>query len=221
MFKRKWLLGLVGTLLLASPASAFAFDDVDHTTGREEINYLQNHNILSGITDTEFQPDAALTTAQGVAALVKGLHLNIDNMRFIKAPKASDYYTSVDDQAWYSTDMMIAHLNGLQLNADVDASSVMTRGQFATLLWQGVEQVDPDIHESGGSTGALTDQSVTIHDANALPSSEQQILEQVIDSGIASLDEKNNFRPNDPITRAEAAVMLYNALELTGQAEES
>ncbi|ANF96609.1 S-layer homology domain-containing protein [Paenibacillus bovis] len=220
MFNRKWLLGWVSTLLLAAPISAFAFDDLDHTTGREEINYLQNHNILSGVTDTEFQPDAALTTAQGVAALVKGLNLNIDNMRFIKAPKASDYYTSVDDQAWYSTDMIIAHLNGLQLESDVDASSTMTRGQFATLLWQGVEQVDPDIHESGGSTGALQGQSITIHDANHLSSAEQQILEQVIDSGIASLDEKNNFRPNDPITRAEAAVMLYNALELTGQTEE-
>ncbi|WP_046214538.1 S-layer homology domain-containing protein [Paenibacillus wulumuqiensis] len=220
MFIRKWILGLAGAVILATPGSALAFDDLDHTTGREEIGYLQNHDILSGITDTEFQPEATLTTAQGVAALVKGLELNIDNIRFIKAPKASDYYTNIDDNAWYSSDMLIAHLNGLQLDADVDAASPMTRGQFATLLWQGVEQIDPDIHESGGSTGTLQDEPVTIDDSLSLPSLEQQILEQVIDSGIASLDGTGNFRPDEPITRAEAAVMLYNALELTGKTDE-
>lgn len=221
MFIRKWIIGLAGAAVLAAPGSALAFEDLDHTTGREEIEYLQNHDIVSGITDTEFQPDAPLTTAQGVAALVQGLDLNIDNIRFIKAPKASDYYTNIDDNAWYSSDMLIAHLNGLQLDADVDATSPITRGQFAALLWQGVEQIDPDIYESGGSTGTLQNEPVTIRDTSSLPSSQQQILEQVIDSSIASLDDKGNFRPDEPITRAEAAVMLYNALELTGKIDES
>lgn len=217
MFIRKWSLGLAGVLLFTAPGSTFAFSDLDHSPAREEIEYLENHNIISGITETEFQPEEPLSHAQGVAFLVKGLGLNIDNLRFIKAPQASDYFTRIDDAAWYSTPMMIAHLNGLQLDADIAADETMTRAQFAILLWQGVEQVEPDIHESGGATGSLQDRPVTIQDVGSLTASDTEMLKQVIDSKLAVLDEHGNFRPEEPITRAEAAVMLYKAMELTGK----
>lgn len=217
MFIRKWMIGLTGALLIAAPGNALAFDDLEQTNGREEIQYLKTHDIIAGITGTEFQPDAPLTNAQGVAFLVKGLDLNIDNLRFIKAPKASDYFTGMDDSAWYSTDMMIAQLNGLELAQTIDTSATMSRVQFASLLWQGVEQLDPDIHESGGATGTLQDEAITIKDDDALNDSQRDVLSQVLDSDIASVDAEGNFRPDVPITRAEAAVMLYNALELTGK----
>ncbi|MEW4369350.1 S-layer homology domain-containing protein [Paenibacillus kandeliae] len=216
---RKWIIGLTGALLIAAPGNALAFDDLDQTNGREEIQYLKTHDIIAGITGNEFQPDAPLTNAQGIAFLVKGLHLNIDHLRFIKAPKASDYFTDMDDHAWYSTDMMIAQLNGLELAQNINTDATMSRVQFASLLWQGVEQLDPDIHESGGATGALQDNSVKITDAGSLNDYQRDVLSQIIDSDIAQVDAEGNFRPDVPITRAEAAVMLYNALELTGKIE--
>lgn len=217
MCVRKWMIGLTGALLIAAPCYALAFDDLDQTYGREEIQYLKTHDMIAGITGNEFQPDAPLTNAQGVAFLVKGLNLNIDHLRFIKAPKASDYFTDMDDHAWYSTDMMIAQLNGLELAQNIDTNATMNRLQFASLLWQGVEQLDPDIHESGGATGALQDEPMKINDDGSLNEYQRDVLSQVIDSDIAQVDAEGNFRPDVPITREEAAVMLYNALELTGK----
>jgi len=218
MIVRKWLVGLAGVLLFASGSQAFAaFDDLDNTLDKKKIEYLDEYHILTGMTDTKYAPEHALNTAQGVSALVKGLDLNLDNMRFIKKPEASDYYTRISNEAWYSDDMMVAYLNGLDIPADVDVTTSMTRGQFVSLLWQAVEQVDPDINESGGNNITSTTANEQIADDQSLSAMDQQMLQQVIHREIATLDPKNKFYPNEPITRAEAAVMLYNAIELTGK----
>ncbi len=218
MIVRKWLVGLAGVLLFASGSQAFAaFDDLDNTLDKKKIEYLDEYHILTGMTDTKYAPERALNTAQGISALVKGLDLNLDNMRFIKKPEASDYYTRISNEAWYSNDMIVAYLNGLDIPADVDVTAAMTRGQFATLLWQAVEQVDPDINESGGNNIASATANEEIADDNSLSAMDQQMLQQVIHREIATLDSKNKFYPDEPITRAEAAVMLYNAIELTGK----
>lgn len=218
MMVRKCTLGLASFLLLASGNHAFAaFDDLDNTLDKKKIEYLDEYHILTGMTETTYAPEHSLNVAQGVSSLVKGLDLNIDNMRFIKKPEASDYYTHISNDAWYSYDMIVAHHNGLDLPADVDVTTAMTRGQFATLLWQAVEQVDPDINESGGNNITSTKADPQIADHHSLSAIDQQMVEQVIHNEIATLDQKGKFYPDEPITRAEAAVMLYNAIELTGK----
>ncbi|UTW70166.1 hypothetical protein KHA80_05905 [Anaerobacillus sp. HL2] len=52
--------------------------------------------------------DGSVTYATGVALIVRALDLNIGHMRFIKEPKASDYYTNVEDNKWYS-DLLFMH----------------------------------------------------------------------------------------------------------------
>lgn len=218
MMIRTCTFGLASFLLLASGSQAFAaFDDLDNTLDKKKIEYLDEYHILQGITENKYAPDHSLNTAQGVSALVTGLDLNIDNMRFIKQPEASDYFTRITNDAWYSNNMMIAYLNGLDIPADVDVTAAMTRGQFATLLWQAVEQVDPDINESGGNNPSPSSADKPIADDESLSEIDQQILQQMIHSEIATLDQKEKFYPNEPITRAEAAVMLYNAIELIGK----
>ncbi|MFD1990808.1 S-layer homology domain-containing protein [Paenibacillus nicotianae] len=218
MMVRRCMLGLASFLLLASGNQAFAaFDDLDNTLDKKKIEYLDEYHILTGITETTYAPEHTLNVAQGVSSLVKGLDLNIDNMRFIKKPEASDYYTRISNDAWYSSDMIIAHHNGLDIPADVDVTTAMTRGQFATLLWQAVEQVDPDINESGGNNITSAKANQPIADSTSLSAIDQQMVEQVIHNEIATLDQKGKFYPDEPITRAEAAVMLYNAIELTGK----
>lgn len=52
-----------------------------------------------------------ITAATAVSMIVKGLGLNIDHIRFIKEPKASDFYTKVKDNASYANDFIIASLS--------------------------------------------------------------------------------------------------------------
>lgn len=65
-------------------------------------------------------PKNSISAATAVSLIVKGLNLNIDNIRFIKEPKASDYYTKVKDNAPYAGDFIIAQFNGLELPKDIN-----------------------------------------------------------------------------------------------------
>jgi hypothetical protein len=111
--KFKWSAVLTFLLIIAlmTGGSALAFNDIKDTVGKDEIMALKNKGIISGFTDTTFAPQGKLSYAQGITLIVKGFDLNINAMKFIKKPEASDYFTKVPDNAWYAQSLMYAQLN--------------------------------------------------------------------------------------------------------------
>ncbi|WPP39730.1 hypothetical protein SK066_13970 [Paenibacillus hunanensis] len=98
-----------------------------------------DHHQSSSIAPP-LQPTTPLSYATAIPLLVKELGLHIKNLRFVKAPQASDYFTTIDNQAPYSEDMLIASLNGLPLSPELDPAASMQRVDFAILLWHVLEQ---------------------------------------------------------------------------------
>ncbi|WP_248928476.1 S-layer homology domain-containing protein [Paenibacillus hamazuiensis] len=203
---KKWFM-LMLTLLLAVSAfggTVWAFSDLDNVDGKEKIASLQSRGIVSGVDGEHFQPRGKVSYAQAVHMVVKGLKLNIDNIKFIKEPKASDYFTSVPDDAWYAQSFIIAQLNGLPLAKDVNPNAVITREQFADLLMQAVLK-----------TGdyAFVKMLMVYADEDEVDPAYKNSIQLLLLGKIASLDKDRRFYPKQELTRGTAAVWLHDAIK--------
>lgn len=183
-------------------SAVFAFSDIAGDPAQTKIDALRKEGVLSGMDDGRFSPKEVLTYDQGIRLLVKGFGLHMDNIRFFKEPKASDYYRHVPDDAWYAGDFIIAQLNGLEIPADADPSSPLTREQFALLL-------DRAVQKQGEY--AVIELYNLLADKDAVDPAADNSIQRLLNMRIVKLDDKQQFRPQAGITRSEAADWLYEA----------
>lgn len=150
----------------------------------------------------------SITVSTAVSMIVNGLHLNIDDIRFIKEPKASDYYTKVKDSSPYAYDFTIAQFNGLELPKDIDPNAYVSREQFAKWLYGGLS-----------STGdyAWIEIFVEIKDANKVSKGYMDSIQKLLIAGIASTDSHNRFWPKMDVTKAQAERMVKKAAAFVEQ----
>lgn len=92
----------------------------------------------------------------------------------------------------------------LGLPKEVRSNKPMTRQEFAHYLFQGVL-----------TTGdyAFTEQYIMISDQKQIKAKYADSIQKLLISQIVTLDERQNFYPNKPITRSEAFGWIYRALE--------
>jgi hypothetical protein len=203
----KWKAALAGglaLLLMNGAAVVYAFSDTAGNPAEAQIEALQQAGVISGVSDDMFAPQESITTAAAVQMIVNGLKLNIDNLRFIKEPKASDSFTKVADDAWYAKAFLIAKLNGLPLDRDVDPNAPVTREKFVQLLQAAV-------NTKGQFAQILM--FVQLADADQVSKDQMSAVQWSVIGKIATLDADNRFRPQAAATRAEAAAMVYNAIQ--------
>ncbi|SEB42586.1 S-layer homology domain-containing protein [Paenibacillus sp. GP183] len=194
---------LVLGVMLVYSQSVFAFSDIQGDPAEAKIIALQKAGIISGMDDKTFDPKGKVTIASGVQMLVKGLDLNLDRIRFIKEPKASDSFDYVPDDAWFAPFMIAAIHNGIPLAREVQPQNTLTREAFAAYLF-----------------GALTTKVnyvstmiwVEMKDQDEISKDKTIAVQELVKSKIASL-ENGSFRPKAEITRSEAADMLYNTIQ--------
>ncbi|MET3877150.1 protease complex subunit PrcB family protein [Chitinophaga sp. OAE865] len=147
------------------------------------------------------KPKPRISFGNGIDLIVKGLGLNIDNVRFIKAPKATDYFKKANDKAPYAPSLIIAALNGVESLRDVDPASPATREQFAIALYEAIQ-----------STGQypVNMMFINIKDESSFVSGGMNAVQTLIKFKVVAL-ENGNYRPKSYITKAEAAKMVENA----------
>lgn len=201
----KGLLVFLSVLLLSLSAagSAFAFSDIQKDPGRSYIEQLQKRGLLKGDGSGMFKPKSAITAEAAVSIIVNGFGLNIDNIRFIKEPQASDYFTKVKNDSPYAKAFIIANLNGLDIPRDINPGGKVTREQFAHWVFKAI---------SAKGEYAWIEMYQTFKDENKVTKDYMDSIQKLLIGKIASLDTKGYFRPQDSITRSEAAVMLAKGL---------
>lgn len=192
-------------------SSVFAFDDLKGHSAEAKIESLSKQGIVSGIDKQHFNPKGTLTYAQGVQMIVKGLKLNIDTIKFIKQPQASDYFTKVKDKDWFAESFIIAQINGLQIPKDVNPNSTLTKEVFSDLLYHAL---------FSKADFAVIEIWAVIKDEDKVTKEYMNSIQKLLITKIATLD-KNSLFPKGEITRAEASEMLYNAMEFLKKHEPS
>jgi len=196
-------LAMALAMLLSLGQSALAFSDTETHPNKDAIRALQEAGIVKGEYNGKFNPDGQLTYASGIALLVNAFDLNIDHIRFVKQPLASDHFPHAKDDAWYSDALVIAAHSGLEIPSDMRPEAAMTREQFAHQLFLAL---------SSKGDFAYTEQYILIEDERDVTASYMNSIQKLLITQIAELDAKGQFKPQDAMTRGEAAGWLHRAV---------
>lgn len=205
MMKKVAALGL--SILLGSTltfGSAYAFSDLEDGQSTA-ILALKDRGIVSGLDNEHFVPKGKISYAQSVQMIVKGLNLNLDTLRFIKQPLATDSYTNIPNDAWYADAFIIAHYHNLDIPRDVNPNATITREQFANMLVKALETK---------GQFPLVKMYIPIKDEDKLTTDYQGTIQRLLLYKITALDKEGNFNPKSELTRGEAANWLYNAIQV-------
>lgn len=197
----------VMALSIAQPsfAQTTPFTDLANVAAKDKILALQQMGTIQGVEDSHFMPDATVTAAQGIQLIVKALDLNLDTIRIIKEPKATDYFSKADNNGWYANALIVAANNGFDLPADLDPNQVWTKEEFIHQLMLAMER--------HGNLPMIKIVPVEFGDADQLTVQYQGTIQRSLVLGITALDADKLLHPKDAITRKEAAEIIYNAVE--------
>lgn len=190
--------------------TAHAFQDLD-PDNKEAILSLKERGFVSGIDGDHFVPQGKISYAEAVQLLVKAFSLNMDNLRFIKQPLASDIYTSVPDDAWYADAFLISHYNGLTIPKDVNPAAAITREQFGALLMGALEKQGPF---------PMVKIYINVTDSSDMTPEFQGALQRMLVLKIAHLEPDGTFKPKGELTRGQAAIWVNNALKVLERQKE-
>ncbi|MFM1651161.1 S-layer homology domain-containing protein [Brevibacillus sp. B_LB10_24] len=206
---KKQILSVITTAALISSlsvSSAFAFTDLTPEQ-QGPITSLAERGIVNGVGAGHFVPQEKITYAESIQLLVKAFDLNLAAVSFIKAPAASDFFTKVPNDAWYAEAFISAKVNGLEIPEDIDPNSTITREQFADLLIQALELKGdvPIVHVM---------MLVVFADGDEIDPSYSGRIQRLVLYKIMTPGEDNKFYPKRELTRGEASLWVYNALQL-------
>lgn len=193
------------TLVGQSFAATSSFTDLDKVAAKDKIISLQQSGIVSGITSELFAPQAAMSEAQGVQLLVNAFKLNLDLVRFVKEPKATDYFAKANNDSWYANALITAAVNNVELPKDLDPNATLTREQFTHQLIRAIETF--------GKLPLINPVVVDISDNDQINVEYSGSIQRAINYGVIKLGADGKLNPKAQITRADAAEEIFNAIE--------
>jgi hypothetical protein len=195
-------LALVGPSFAASTED---FTDLNGVAAKDKIIALHQSGIISGVTPSLFAPLASLTNAQSIQLIVSALDLNLDAVRFLKEPKASDYFTNANDSAWYAAALITAAVHNLDLPKNLDPNANVTREQFTHQLIKSIESI--------GRLPMIKPVVVNVKDEDQLNVEYSGSLQRALHYGIVTLNAEGKFNPKQVISREQAAEEVFNAIQ--------
>lgn len=193
--RKKTVLALVVTCSLTAATAAAAFSDISNPQNAKIVQALQQQGVVSGVNEQQFAPSGSLTAAQGLQMIVNALKLHVE---------ATDQATvAKNDKTWYADAYEIAKANGIALS-EVKPGTVLTKEQFAKALYEGIS-----------ATGQYPTIKMYIQaaDEKQMNPNSMGAIQFLLLTKITSLDENQNFQPQQHVTRMEAAQMIYNAID--------
>lgn len=205
--KKMSLLLLVLLLLTQTQAFASGFTDIQGHWAEADIKYSHEQGIMSG-TGNVFCPDAQVSRAELAVYLVQVFGLNIDHLRFIKAPEPGDLYDDIGKEQWYSDAVMIAGYNSIFEVGDrkFKPEEKVTRIEVANSVARAfkakkINLITTQIWPNYTDLGNINDSDIGV-------------INFMFNSGIMIGRNTWDFAPNAHITRAEVAVILNNTVKV-------
>ena len=195
------------SVLYAQPADSPKFRDISDHWARVEIEETYRQGIMQGIDNNTFAPDLSLTRAQLAACLVRAFQLNMDNLRFIKAPSASDLFKDTQDGMWYSEAVMIAGYNNIFDVKDgiFRPAEPVTRIETARAIINAFKARNIQV--------ITTQIWPEYSDIKDLSQDDTNALTKLFNMGIMK-GYNQSFFPGSSLTRAETAVVLNRTLNV-------
>ncbi len=195
-----------------SPASSVNLSDVSSDYwARPFIQALADNNVITGFPDGSFRPNQAVTRAE-FAALIQKAFPNQNRVRQLSAGGFRDvpagYWAASAIQYAYETGFVAGYPGNVfspnQQIPKVQAIVALTNGLGLT----------------ASGTGTSTDLSTYYTDATAIPEYAVNSVTIATQSNIVvNYPDVKQLNPQQPLSRAEAAALLYQALARQGRVQ--
>lgn len=170
------------------------FDDISNAYAQNQILDLYNKNIINGTGNRKFEPDKTITRAEFITILDRTLNLEPVNNDI---PSYSDISKNQWFYGWVEAGTNVGIIEGRDSNK-FDPYKSITREEAAALLVRALKQQTVNV-----SSGSLP-----FHDATRTSSWAASYVMTAYKLGLIVGDTSQNFRPTDPITRQETAIVI-------------
>ena len=177
------------------------FSDVDAGSWyADAVAYVRDNGLMSGTSDTTFEPDSTMTRAMLVTTLYRAAGsppLGSENLGYP--------FADVPGDTWYADGVYWARQNGVVngfTEEEFGPDAPVSREQIAAILWR---------YAGSPAAQAGTD----FADEDAISAYAVQAVDWARANGVVNGSEGNRFLPQDHATRAEVATILRNYMTRT------
>ena len=184
-----------------------AFEDIENHWAENDITFLYNAGIVSGVSETEFRPDDIIDKAQFITMLVRALGISPD----IYSVSYSDVFIRGDWYAGYLGGAVNAGIIENSMNP-FNPMSAISRGDTAKMLYNAVVYT--------GLDDEMTVVDVNYSDIDSEDEELQKAVSTVSTLGIMVGDTETTFSPDGNLTRAEAAAVVKRMAIASSSVEE-
>lgn len=179
------------------------FDDVAVQTpwAEKAINELSKRGVVNGKDNGIFAPGDTVKREEFAKMLVLAAGYTLESGK-------DTGFTDVDDNMWYAQYVETAKTNGI-INGISDTEygigDEISRQDMAVMIYRAFGQKFSNEDE------------ITFADKDEISEYAREAVAYMAYNGIISGQDNNVFAPKSSATRAEAAVMLYNAINFIGK----
>ncbi|QEK11384.1 DUF4430 domain-containing protein [Crassaminicella thermophila] len=177
-----------------------SFKDVDEkiSWAKDAIEILAGKGIIKG-TGNGFEPQRSITRAEFISLVVTAL--NLEKEEYIE-----ETFSDVNKLDWFANAVGCAYKSNI-ISGDPDGkfrpNDPITRNEIASILYR----------LQGSPENSIKNSKLSFKDINTLPSWAINGVKYVYQQGLMSGYEDETFRGGNALTRAEAAVVIYNYLK--------
>ncbi|MEG2454933.1 MAG: S-layer homology domain-containing protein, partial [Oscillospiraceae bacterium] len=175
------------------------FNDVETGWYYESVVYVYGSEILGGVGENSFAPDARMTRAMLLTALYR----------------MSGEKSDVQGETWYANAVAWAVEKGISDGKQLDGE--VTRAQLATMIYRyyfAMQTADGDL-TSGQNAALAMPQDCTFADRESIAPWARDAAAWCGANGIITGRVGNHFGPDGMATRAEVALVLLRLSEKT------
>ena len=183
----------------ATDVSDLFIDIAPNAWYKDAVQYAYDNGLMTGVSATEFAPEATTTRAMIVSILAR-----LENVTTAEAAGFAD----VDDNDWYATAVNWAAgagvVNGYEDNT-FRSNQPITREQLAAILMNYAQYKGQDV-----SARATLD---TYNDATAISSWANDVMSWAVAEGLLTGVTNDQLQPQGNATRAQVAAILERFLD--------
>jgi len=119
-------------------------------------------------------------------------------------------FSDVDARSWYANEVAAAVEAGIVSGRSKERfapTETITRAELAAMLMRALKQTAVQVPTGARATADFADQS-------DIPDLFANSLSRAVGAGLLQGDDRNRLRPNDKLTRAEAAIVLVKLMDI-------
>ena len=163
---------------------------------KDAVQYAYDNGLMTGVSDTEFAPEATTTRAMIVSILAR--------LEGVESAQAAGF-ADVDDNDWYATAVNwaanVGVVNGYEDNT-FQPNTAITREQLAAILMNYAACIGEDVSNRADLT-SYTDQPSTWA---------EETMQWAVAEGLISGVTADTLQPQGAATRAQVAAILQRFL---------